>query len=473
MRPSSMRPSSMRPSDLIRTTAFRRTLGFAAAFSIGMILLAGFIYWQTVGYLTREFDRSLLPDARSFAAGDEVELTERIDHALASDPGHIKVIGLFGSDGRPLAGNMKSLPAKLPPDDATASASLDRREGDAPLPRNVRVAVERLKNGRILVFGRNAKELGEIEEIVTRALALAIVPMAILALLGGGLLSRATLTRVEAVERSCRRIMAGHLDERLPVRRGSDEFDRLADIVNRMLDEIERLLADVKSAGDAIAHDLRTPLTRIRARLDRVLVAPSSGSPPRDIIERTADDIDQVLTVITAILRIAEIEHGRRRMGFRTIDLVAIVRGIGEFYSPVAEERGLTFQTEITAVDAVRGDPDLLFEAIGNVADNAIKFTPPGGQVKLVLRSSHSGPVVQVEDTGPGIPSAEREAVLLRFRRGDQSRRTPGTGLGLALVSAIARLHGFMLVIADGQGGKGCRVELCMKATLSHPQVIA
>jgi signal transduction histidine kinase len=459
----------VRPSDLIRTAAFRLTLGFAAVFGVGMILLAGFIYWQTVGYLTREFDRSLLADARSLAAEGATELAQRLDRALANDPGHIKIIGVFSPDGRPVAGNLTVLPANLPPQDKTGSLSFAPGASDRPLPRHGRVAVERLKDGRILVFGRSAKELGEIEEIVTRALALAIFPTVVLALVGGALLSRATLRRVDAVERSCRRIMAGHLDERLPVHRGADEFDQLSEIVNRMLDEIERLLADVKSAGDAIAHDLRTPLTRIRARLDRVLVAATPGSPLHDVIERTADDIDQVLTVITAILRIGEIEHGRRRGGFRSIDLVEIVRGIGDFYATVAEERGLTFKTDIADVDPVRGDPDLLFEAVGNIVDNAIKFTPPGGQVALVLHGEESGSIVRVEDTGPGIPAAERDAVLLRFRRGDQSRRTPGTGLGLALVAAIARLHGFGLVIGDGCGETGCRVELRVQGMSSGP----
>ena len=462
----------MRPSDLIRTAVFRRTLGFAAAFGIGMILLAGFIYWQTVGYLTRDFDRALLADARSLAAEGATELAGRLSRALANDPGHIKVIGVFSPDGKPVAGNLTALPTNLPYQDSTGFLSFEPGARDRALPRHGRVAVERLKDGRILVFGRSAKELGEIEEIVTRALALAIFPTVVLALAGGAFLSRATLRRVDAVERSCRRIMAGHLDERLPVHRGADEFDQLAQIVNRMLDEIERLLADVKSAGDAIAHDLRTPLTRIRARLDRVLVAAAPGSPQHDVMEKTADDIDQVLTVITAILRIGEIEHGRRRAGFRSIDLAEIVRGIGDFYATVAEERGLTFKTNIADVDRVRGDPDLLFEAIGNIVDNAIKFTPNGGQVSLVLHGAEGDSIVCVDDTGPGIPAAERDAVLLRFRRGDQSRRTPGTGLGLALVAAIARLHGFALVIGNGGGQTGCRVELRMDAVSSGPAKI-
>ena len=441
----------MRPIDLFRTGAFRRTITFAAAFSFGMALLAGFIYWQTVGYLIREFDRDLLTDIRSFAADDAADLIENIDHTLAADSGRTKIIGLFAPDGQPLAGNMVNLPTNRPPDDGTASVSIDHSINNVPLPRHVRIAVKHLKDSRILVIGRSAKELGEIEEIITRALALALVPMVAIALLSGALLSRATVRRVEAVERACRRIMAGNLSERLPVQRGSDELDQLADIVNRMLDEIERLLADVKSAGDAVAHDMRTPLTRIRARLDRALTVASPSSLAQEIIERTADDIDQVLAIITAILRIGEIEHGRRRLGFREVDLAEIVRSIDEFYSPIAEERGLTFKTDITGVTAVQGDPDLLFEAIGNIVDNATKFTPTGGQVKLTLRHSGNGPIVRVDDTGPGIPTSERDAVLLRFRRGDQSRHTPGTGLGLSLVAAIARLHGFALTIGDNE----------------------
>ena len=258
----------------------------------------------------------------------------------------------------------------------------------------------------------------------------------------------------------------------------------LSEMVNRMLDEIERLVIEVKGAGDAIAHDLRTPLTRLRARLDRALDAEARHAPVPEVLQKSVADVDQLLSTVTAILRIAEVEQSRRQSGFGPVDLDDVVNAISELYLPIAEEKTIAFVAlrrgtglrgsmafrdpvqGLTAravqdrdAAAIRGDGDLVFEAVANLVDNALKFTPAGGRVGIELLREDRGPVIRVWDSGPGIPPAETEAVMRRFYRLDRSRHLPGTGLGLSLVAAIVRLHGFGLTVGSHEGG-GCEVTI-------------
>jgi signal transduction histidine kinase len=225
-----------------------------------------------------------------------------------------------------------------------------------------------------------------------------------------------------------------------------------------MLDEIERLMLQAKGAGEDIAHDLRTPLTRLRGRLERAMSA-FPGSPDVTTTLGTAiEDIDQILGTITAILRIAEVDHGLRRAAFREVDLADVVREATDLYEPIAEEKEIIVDLSIERVGAVKGDGDLLFEAVANLLDNAIKFTPGKGHVQVSIHEGEHGAVVRVEDSGPGIPKGDFSNVLRRFYRADRSRQTPGTGLGLSLVASIARLHGFGLVLNDRKAG--CCIEI-------------
>src|ERR1700730_3651580 len=254
---------------------------------------------------------------------------------------------------------------------------------------------------------------------------LSLIPMLLLALIGGILFSHGTLRRIAAVHSTSRQIMAGQLSKRLAVRGGNDDFDKLARIVNEMLDEIERLMLQAKGAGEDIAHDLRTPLTRLRGRLERALsVGP--GSPDiTGTIGIAIEDIDQILGTITAILRIGEVEHGQRRAGFREVDLADVAREAADLYEPVAEEKDIHIDVVAERAATARGDGDLLFELVANLLDNAIKFTPAGGRVQLSVRAAALGPIVRVADSGPGIPKAEFSQVLRRFYRADRSRHTP------------------------------------------------
>jgi signal transduction histidine kinase len=233
-----------------------------------------------------------------------------------------------------------------------------------------------------------------------------------------------------------------------------------------MLDDIEVLVGRLAGVGDDIAHDLRTPLTRVRVGLERARQNATQLEDLQKAIDQAISGLDQSLTIITALLRIAEIEHGRRLAGFRTVELAGLVREVGDLYEPIAEDKKIECAVAVDEV-TVEGDRDLLFEAVANLVDNAVKFTPEGGRVELSVRIAGDDAVVRVSDTGPGIAASERELVGKRFYRSDKSRSHPGLGLGLSLVNAIVKLHGFQLSISSGPG---CVTEITgRRATSSGP----
>jgi signal transduction histidine kinase len=251
--------------------------------------------------------------------------------------------------------------------------------------------------------------------------------------------------------------VAGDLRERLPTRGRDDPFDQLAVSVNRMLGEIEALIQEIAGVGDDIAHDLRTPLTRVRIRLERGRERAATLGELRTVADQAIAGLDQSLAIITALLRIAEIEHSRRLEGFSQVRLAPLVREVGDLYDPIAEDKRVALRIDAADDAAVHGDRDLLFEAVANLVDNAVKFTPEGGRVELALLRRQGETVIRVSDTGPGIPEMERGAVTKRFYRSDKSRRTEGLGLGLSLVAAIVNLHGFRFTIG---GNPGCTAEI-------------
>jgi signal transduction histidine kinase len=321
----------------------------------------------------------------------------------------------------------------------------------------VRLVVHPLPSGDIIAIGRNIDELTDLTGIVVRALALGLLPAIVLAVAVGMVLSLRARRRLLEVNSRIQRIVAGDLRERLPTRKGNDPFDQLAVSVNRMLGEIEALIHEIAGVGNDIAHDLRTPLTRVRARLERGRERATTLEELRAVVDQSIAGLDQSLAVVTALLRIAEIEHNRRLDGFSQVQLAPLLREVGDLYEPIAEDKRVTLQVEVADEATVYGDRDLLFEAVANLVDNAVKFTPEGGRVTLALLRRDGEGVVQVKDTGPGIPETEREAVVRRFYRSDKSRNTEGLGLGLSLVAAIVKLHGFRFTIA---AGPGCTTEI-------------
>jgi signal transduction histidine kinase len=330
-------------------------------------------------------------------------------------------------------------------------------DGETREQHAVRAVARGLPEGGTLVIARSDYEFTWIVHIVERALTLGLVPALCLSLAAGAFLSIRAQRRVEEVNRKVQRIVDGELRERLPTRGTNDPFDELARLVNCMLGEIEALVRRLQGVGDDIAHDLRTPLTRVRVLLERARQKAGSVDELRRSVDQALVGLDQSLAIITALLRISEIEHSRRMDGFRSVALADLVREVGDLYEPIAEDKKVDFAVRAEADSTVQGDRDLLFEAIANLVDNAVKFTPQGGQVELSLLRQGNEAVVRVRDTGPGILADEGELVTRRFYRSDKSRSDPGLGLGLSLVSAIAKLHGFSLKFSSGPG---CVAEL-------------
>jgi signal transduction histidine kinase len=457
--------------DFARTTTFRWAVTVASAFLLCTLALFGFVYWRTAVYVMNKYDILLVEELQVFASNTSERLLQEIDDRLLKDPQRIKIAGLFGADGSRIAGNIETFPPGLPPDVPT-NAVVVRLDSGVREVQKVRVAARTLPSGNRLVIGRNIDEITEIAQIVVRALALGLLPAFILAILIGMVLSQRAHKRVSEVNRKIQRIVAGDLRERLPTSGRGDPFDQLAVSVNGMLGNIESLIREIAGVGDNIAHDLRTPLTRVRVRLERGRAHAKTLNELRTNVDRAIGGLDQSLAIITALLRIAEIEHSRRLEGFSEVPLGPLVREIGDLYEPIAEDKGVALRVDSTDEATVHGDRDLLFEAVANLVDNAVKFTPRGGHVDLALHHRDGQTQILVKDTGPGIPEIEREAVTKRFYRSDKSRRTEGLGLGLSLVAAIVKLHGFQFAIA---AGPGCTVEIvcpqtALKAEADHSQ---
>jgi signal transduction histidine kinase len=448
--------SSVRLPDFVRTTTFRSTLVIAGAFVLCTVVLFGFVYWQTAAYITSSFDALITGELHIIAAEPPERWLPHIKERLDNDPRRVRIAGLFGADGHRIAGNLESLPGGLTPD-VPADAVVVRVDSQRHETEKVRLAIERLPDGEILAIGRNIEEVAGIANIVRRALMLGLLPAFGLAVVIGLMLSLRARRRLSEVNRRIKSIVAGDLRQRLPTRKSNDPFDQLAASVNLMLGEIEALVLEIAGVGNDIAHDLRTPLTRVRARLERGRARAATLDELRAVVDQSIAGLDQSLAVVTALLRIAEIEHNRRLEGFGQVQLAPLLREVGDLYEPIAEDKRVTLQVEVADEATVHGDRDLLFEAVANLVDNAVKFTPEGGRVTLALLHRGGESIIQVKDTGPGISEAEREAVVRRFYRSDKSRNTEGLGLGLSLVAAIAKLHGFRFTIA---AAPGCTTEI-------------
>nr|WP_281384710.1 ATP-binding protein [Nitrospirillum iridis] len=295
-------------------------------------------------------------------------------------------------------------------------------------------------------------ELLALQRVVARTLIAGLLPAVALVLASGILGGARARRRVQTVEQTIGRIMGGDLRERLPVSGSRDGVDQLSARVNQMLDRIVHLLDEIRAVGDNIAHDLRTPLSVMRAKLERGL-ASSDAEALRRGAEAALADLDKAFGMITALLRIAELEDSRRQSGFTTVDLVEVAAEVFDLYEPLAEVKEVSLTREDTGPLFVVGDRDLLIEAVANLVDNAVKFTPDGGRIVIRTLMRDGAPAVQVADTGPGIPPDERAAVVRRLYRLDKSRHIQGNGLGLSLVQAIAGLHGFELDIGGDEGG--------------------
>ncbi len=445
-----MRLSEIWRGELWRVSTFRLTMLYGLLVAAGVLALLGMIYLQSAVYLTQRVDSILSTEADALGKTAPAQLGERVGEALALDGTQSNIFAVFDGHGRWVAGNLRMLPAGLHPGGKPMEAA-----PTVEFPAYARLVARRLPSGQVLVVGRDVNQLREMRAIIASALiwsgGLTIVVVIGLATL----LSLSPLRRLQKLKAASEEIAAGDLRRRMPTSAFNDELDMFAVTVNAMMDEVERLLTEVRGVSETIAHDLRTPLTRARSLLHRL--QQGDVHDPAEL-GHAIDQVDVVLERFRALLRISELENRHRRAGFTAVDLSDLCRQVVELYQPLAEAENVALTSTIAVAATVEADPKLLFEAISNLVDNAIKFTGQGGVVQVRLEGLADHPQLVVQDNGPGVAESERALVLQRFYRSEHDRLTPGSGLGLSIVQAIIRLHRFRLSLLDA--GPGLRAVI-------------
>ena len=442
------------PRRWIGTTGFRITLLHLLLTLLGTLVLGGVAWWATSRFAAQQIEAEIVRDvgvllgAGRLGGLESVALS--IEARIAADRSGTQYFYMGGPEGGRLAGNLASTPRR------PGWSTIDLDTGAAG---SVMLAYgTALPAGHFLLVGR---DLAPVRELETRLLGAAgwVGGAAILLALGGGLLvSRGVARRAAEMERALAEVEAGRLDIRLAARPGGDEFDLLARRVNATLDRLQGTMAALRQVADDIAHDLRTPLTRLRRRLEAM-----AEQQPGVALEQAVAECDRILAIFAALLRIAEVESGARRAAFAQVDLTAVAATVAELFEGETEARGQRLDLALAPGVSVQGDRELLTQMLANLVENAIRHGREGGRVALALRRLDSGGAeLVVSDDGPGIPEEARAVVLRRFHRLDASRATPGSGLGLALVAAVAELHGARLALEDA--GPGLRVRVTFAA---------
>jgi signal transduction histidine kinase len=449
---------------LFRTGAFRLAVTYALLFAVVAVAVSGIAYVAVTRYAEQQVDLSLQSEVQevttALAGKDRAAVLADIQARIADTAPDYFYYGLQDRAGTVLVGN---LPRPIAQVVGPNQMLLDEKDGYEPgephLIQGVGVA---LPDALYLFIGRDTYDLGELQEVIARTFIAAAVALLVLALVGGVIVGANFISRVETVNKAAGRIMQGDLGERIPAAGNDDEFDRLARNLNAMLDRNQLLMEGLRQVSNDIAHDLRTPLSHMRQRLELARLRAQTVGELQDALDRAVGDIDDVLTLFSALLRIAQIEAGVRSEGFSRVDLSGLIGIVIEAYGSVAEEYGHSLAAEIAPGIAWHGDRQLLTQMVANLVENAIRHTPAGTAVRVALKQTPDGMIVAtVADTGPGIPAELRDKVFQRFYRLDSSRNTPGSGLGLSLVAAVAQLHGVTVDLADHAPG--------LMVTLSFP----
>ncbi len=449
---------------LFRTTTFRLSLTYLALFSAAAIVAIFYIYWNTTVLLSRQLNQTIDAElkglAEQYRAGGLDQLVRTVAERTQT-PGNSLYLVADG-EGRRLAGNLSAVSPDLWNSLGPVEFVYRRPATDGVERRLAFANVFRLPSGYRLIVGRDIEDRRELARMVRSAMLWGLGVMALFGIGGGYWVSRKLLARIDALSATTRTIMDGNLTGRLPVNGSGDELDRLSESLNLMLARIEQLMAGLREVSDNIAHDLKTPLNRLRNRVEGALREPYGEPVYREALERTIEEADGLIKTFNALLSIARIEAGAGGENRETLDVSTLLRDVAELYEPVAEERGLMLKAEADAPVMVRADRQLLGQAIANLIDNAIKYgtadaagNGAGAKLEVEVRAVTKGPVAEivVTDRGPGVPPAERERVLGRFVRLEASRSEPGSGLGLSLVAAVARLHGGNLRLEDNEPG--------------------
>ena len=449
----------MRPrlDALLRTTTFRLALVQAGVVLSFVVALLIYVYIATVGQLLHDADVAADQEYSSlehaYSEGGIRRLTSEVaERTLREGP---MIYALAGVDGSIVAGDLQAMPARPGPQPTHIDFKFPRApdSGSGPPTRGqARGKLGRLLGGPILLVGRDLGDTAVIAGRITQVLWTVAIAGIVFAVGVGLLASWQAARRAEALSVTARDVMAGDMSRRAPIRGAGDEFDVLAGDMNAMLDRIERLMITTRTAGDAIAHDLRSPLTRFQQKLEAALEAEPDSEADREALRKAVTEADRLLDMFAAVLKLARVETpGNWR--FERVDVTEIVRELIEFYQPAAEEQGLGFKGEAQDGLTLRGDAGLITQALSNLIENALKYTPVGGHVEVRAQRNGDGRLdLAVSDDGPGVPPADRERVQERFVRLETARTSPGVGLGLSLVSAVARLHKGELKLREGLG---------------------
>ncbi len=446
---------------LLTSSSFRHALAYSVLFTVSALVLLGFVYWSTTGLLWRQADETIVTEIEVLEERYRIAglngLTAVIDERLSRQPPGPSIYLLADAGRRPMRGNLTAWPAAEPDREGWLEFTLEAlRDGSV---RPARARSFRLRGGYLLLVGRDMHELQQFRTSVARTMVWGLAVTVTLALVGGAMIARGRLRRLQAIDGVLGRVMAGDLAQRVPEDDVDDDVGRLAAKLNTMLAELERLFDGVRRVSDDIAHDLRTPLTRLKNRLESIRRTRQADREDEEV-ERAIEEADRLLTTFSALLRIARVESGQRS-GFSEVRLAPLFDDIAELYEPVFQDRGTELEVVREIEDPrVHGDRDLLFQAVVNLLENALRHAP-GSAVRLAIEKGPGETVdVVVRDAGAGIPADRREQVKQRFFRLDASRKTPGSGLGLSLVSAIAELHRGSLMLGDGRPGLEARLRL-------------
>jgi signal transduction histidine kinase len=440
----------------LRSSTFRLALLYMLLFSTSVLVLLGFIYWSTVSYISAQTDETIdieiLDLTERYRNAGLAGLTQLLSERLSRRPAGASVYLLTDKDLSPLVGNLDRWPLGAEIQSGWLEFMLENA-GDSTATHRARARVFRLSGGFILLVGRDIHDLEVTKHRIVATLLWGLGIMLVLGGIGSVMMGRSTLRRIEAINETCREIMSGDLSRRVPSRNTGDDFDVLADNLNNMLSQIESLMESVRQVSDNIAHDLRTPLARLRNRLEELSLDVKQPDAGRVTLEQALEEADGLLNTFNALLRIARIESHESSTDFAPIDINELVRDVMELYEPLAEEKGLRLSAELAARPVFTGDRDLLFQAIANLLDNAIKYTPAHGEIRCSLLPDDGGARLLLSDNGPGIPADQRDKVFQRFFRLEQSRTTPGNGLGMSLVQAVMQLHHLTIELQDNRPG--------------------
>ena len=448
-------------SKTLRSSTFRLAILYVCLFGGSVAVLFGYVYWSTTKYVKQRYDTMVVGDRRelldTFSRSGRDGLIRELRAHEADTPEDGDVYVLADENYAPITGNLKDWPAVARAGDGWVEFSPPGWRPDAKHRPILRALVTTLPDGSHLLSGEEIDDMVAFGRTINRGLALGVTLLCLMAAAAGISVTRRTVARIEAVNATSRAIMASGLGKRIPTRGTKDEWDQLAQNLNSMLERIEDLVRGIKEVSDNIAHDLRTPLMRMRGRLEVALRSRRNGEADEALIARTVAELDEVLKTFSSLLRISAVEARERTVGFGAVDLGRLAAEVVDLYDAAAEERGIRLRCSAAATAPVLGDRDLLFEALSNLIDNALKHGQSDVEVS-VERDGEAGVRLTVRDHGPGIPSGERKHVLQRFYRLERSRSTPGNGLGLSLVQAVAQLHFAELALLEA--APGLAVEL-------------